>query len=196
MSSSPKPRFDPLAPVVRILVIDGHPCSTLASDLAGFPEQTRVTTLAHALEHTAAAGYPGTSDVVLINGAPHDAPTLDAVQTLRARGQRVLLHTPRSDELAVRAAMRYGAHGYITPRPAAGPRTAPSATDAAAWDLSDRELCVLRAVADGKSNAEVGELLGISALTVKSHLARIGAKLDTGDRAAMVARVLRAGLIT
>jgi len=50
-------------------------------------------------------------------------------------------------------------------------------------------------VADGRSNREVGEELGLSALTVKSHLARIARKLGTGDRAEMVLITLRAGVI-
>src|SRR5206468_972510 len=50
-------------------------------------------------------------------------------------------------------------------------------------------------VADGRSNKEIGETLGLSALTVKSHLARIARKLGTGDRAEMVAMAMRAGVI-
>lgn len=63
-------------------------------------------------------------------------------------------------------------------------------------ELSARELGVLRLVADGRSNRLIGEDLGLSALTVKSHLARISRKLGTGDRAELVAMVLRAGLLT
>ena len=37
--------------------------------------------------------------------------------------------------------------------------------------------------------------LSLSALTVKSHLSRIGRKLGTGDRAQMVALAMRAGVI-
>lgn len=62
-------------------------------------------------------------------------------------------------------------------------------------ELSARELGVLRLVADGRSNRLIGEDLGLSALTVKSHLARISRKLGTGDRAQLVAIVLRAGVL-
>jgi len=61
--------------------------------------------------------------------------------------------------------------------------------------LSDREVQVLRLVADGQSNKQIGDALGLSALTVKSHLARIARKLGTGDRAEMVALAMRAGVI-
>ena len=62
-------------------------------------------------------------------------------------------------------------------------------------ELSGREVEVLKLVADGQSNKQIGELLGLSALTVKSHLARIARKLGTGDRAEMVALAMRAGVI-
>lgn len=66
---------------------------------------------------------------------------------------------------------------------------------AAGTPLTARELSVLGLVAEGQSNREIGETLGLSALTVKSHLARIARKLGTGDRAALVALALRQGLM-
>jgi DNA-binding CsgD family transcriptional regulator len=78
---------------------------------------------------------------------------------------------------------------------AAGLRGAPGGNDGLASELSGREVEVLRLVADGQSNKEIGEQLGLSALTVKSHLARIARKLGTGDRAEMVALAMRAGVI-
>lgn len=62
-----------------------------------------------------------------------------------------------------------------------GPRRAlPSA-----WPkgLSDREVEVLRLVAIGKSNAEAGELLGISPKTVKNHVANVYSKIGVYSRA-------------
>ncbi len=62
--------------------------------------------------------------------------------------------------------------------------------------LSAREVEVLALVACGRSNRDIGTELHLSALTVKSHLARIARKLGTGDRAEMVAVALRAGVIS
>lgn len=62
-------------------------------------------------------------------------------------------------------------------------------------DLSQREIDVLVRVAKGQSNKEIGADLYLSPLTIKSHLARIGKKLGTGDRAGLVACALRAGII-
>lgn len=57
--------------------------------------------------------------------------------------------------------------------------------------LSERELQIVTAIAEGLSNEEVGQRLGISRMTVKSHLWRIGPKLGTGDRAGIVAAAIR-----
>ncbi len=53
--------------------------------------------------------------------------------------------------------------------------------------LSAREVEILQLVAEGKSNKQIGELLYISALTVKQHLYRIARKLEIeGNRALAV----------
>ncbi len=75
-----------------------------------------------------------------------------------------------------------------------GPTT-PLAAAPMPLPLTARELSVLSLVAEGQSNRAIGESLELSALTVKSHLARIARKLGTGDRAALVAVALRRGLI-
>ncbi|SFD19072.1 response regulator transcription factor [Klenkia taihuensis] len=62
--------------------------------------------------------------------------------------------------------------------------------------LSAREVDILRLVAEGHTNKEIGDLVDLSALTVKSHLARIARKLGTGDRAHMVALGIRSGVIS
>ena len=53
-----------------------------------------------------------------------------------------------------------------------------------AGGLSDRELEVLRLVADGRSNREVAEALVISEHTVARHLQNIFAKLGVDSRTA------------
>jgi DNA-binding NarL/FixJ family response regulator len=62
-------------------------------------------------------------------------------------------------------------------------------------DLTERELQVLRGMADGKSNAEIGRELFVSEDTVKTHARRLFRKLGARDRAHAVASAFRAGLV-
>lgn len=52
--------------------------------------------------------------------------------------------------------------------------------------LSNREVEVLRLVAEGRTNRDIADDLGISEGTVKSHLSSIFVKTDAGDRANLV----------
>ncbi len=61
--------------------------------------------------------------------------------------------------------------------------------------LSEREVEVLQAVAQGNSNREIAEALTISEKTVKAHLRSIFRKLEVGDRAQAVAYAMRRGWV-
>lgn len=62
--------------------------------------------------------------------------------------------------------------------------------------LTDREREVLTWCAAGKSTWDIGAILGISDSTVKFHLKKIFAKLDTNNRNAAIVKALFRGLIT
>ncbi|MEM9890400.1 MAG: response regulator transcription factor [Actinomycetota bacterium] len=61
-------------------------------------------------------------------------------------------------------------------------------------DLTPREFDVLRALAAGRSNAEIGEQLYLSEATVKTHVGRVLAKLGVRDRVQAVIAAFAAGL--
>ncbi|HVH94190.1 MAG: response regulator [Nocardioidaceae bacterium] len=61
--------------------------------------------------------------------------------------------------------------------------------------LTDREREVLRNVAQGLSNDEVAHRLYLSVTTVKTHLARVFAKLGVRDRAQAVVVAYESGLV-
>lgn len=72
---------------------------------------------------------------------------------------------------------------------------APAAPAAAAEPLSNRELDVLRGLAEGLSNKQIARSLGISEHTVKFHINAIMGKLGAQSRTEAVVRATRAGLI-
>ena len=133
----------------------------------------------------------------------------------------ILMVTMLEDDESVFAAMRAGAKGYIlkganqaemllairavargevifgpniakrllrffaTFQPAA-PRVFP--------ELSDRETKLLALMAQGKSNQEIADHLGLTLKTVRNHVSNIFSKLQVADRAQAVLRAREAGL--
>ncbi len=75
------------------------------------------------------------------------------------------------------------------PEPAAGGEGDPYES------LTDREKQVLKLVAEGKSNKEVAELLGISVKTAMSHRERVMEKLGLHNRTDLIRFALKKGVI-
>ena len=158
----------------------------------------------------------GTSarDFAVIDTNLPDGSGIALVRELRGLGWvRSLVLASTEDPFVVRAALAGGVRAFLVTSAGATTSGAPmelsptsptghpmgSRTRASrltgAEALSGREVEVLQLVSDGRSNKEVGEALTLSALTVKSHLARIARKLGTGDRAEMVVVAMRAGVV-
>lgn len=62
-------------------------------------------------------------------------------------------------------------------------------------ELTERELQVLRGMASGKSNGQIGRELFLSEDTVKTHARRLFRKMGVGDRAQAVALGFRWGIV-
>jgi DNA-binding NarL/FixJ family response regulator len=62
-------------------------------------------------------------------------------------------------------------------------------------ELSERELDVLRLIANGKDNAEIAEALHISPKTVKNHISNILMKLQIENRIQAAVYAVRSGII-
>ncbi|MEX2290211.1 MAG: response regulator transcription factor [Mycobacteriales bacterium] len=210
------------APSFSAMVVDDHPLvrESLVNRLRsmGAREVVEAATIGEA---RARAHASGPRELCILDLGLPDGSGLDLLADLRSAGwQRLVVLSAADDPYSVRAAFVAGAQGYLLKSAsplvvadgvrrvldggvyadpsvasllAAGLRGSP--TDSGVSDLSGREIEVLRLVADGQSNKQIGEHLGLSALTVKSHLARIARKLGTGDRAEMVALAMRAGVI-
>ena len=86
--------------------------------------------------------------------------------------------------------------GWILAAGDAAPADVAPADQTALFEaLSEREIEVLRLIADGLSNNEIGERLFIAPGTVKAHTSAIYAKLDARGRTAAVARARALGLL-
>ena len=103
------------------------------------------------------------------------------------------------------AAVRAVAGGAAWFDPAVAPRlleryrhvVAPAARDAARLDLlTDREHDVLRLMARGATNAEIGATLFVAEATVKTHVGSIFGKLGVRDRAAAIVYAYDHGVVT
>jgi DNA-binding NarL/FixJ family response regulator len=214
----PHPREE----MFSVLVVDDHPLlrEAIAQRLSSMGAGT-VHEAASISEARTRALASGPCDLAILDLGLPDGSGLDLIAELRSQGwNRVVVLAASDDPSAVRAAFQAGAQAYllksaspgivtdgvrrvlegglyadpsVAPLLAAGTRV--PATDNTPRELSAREVEVLQLVADGRSNKEIGDALSLSALTVKSHLSRIGRKLGTGDRAQMVALAMRAGVI-
>ena len=123
---------------------------------------------------------------------------------LAAGASGFLLKDAEPDDIA--AAVRIVARGDALIQPsitrrlietfvAARPIGMAAARAAGLSQLTDREREILVLVARGLTNDEIGSDLFISPATVKTHLARIMAKLDAHDRAQLVVRAYESGLV-
>ena len=118
-----------------------------------------------------------------------------AREALRAGARAYVLKEAAGAELVT--AVRVAAEGGIYLNPTARrtdrrrTRRAPPALD----DLSDRELNVLRLIALGHTNAEIGEQLFLSMRTVETHRSHIQHKLRRTTRAELVRYALDHGLM-
>ncbi|WP_067462654.1 response regulator [Actinomadura macra] len=92
-------------------------------------------------------------------------------------------------------AIRSAARGETVLAPRVAERLVARMRRPAPVPLTAREVDVLNGVADGLSNADIGRRLVIAEATVKTHLLRVFAKLDVGDRTHAVVVAMERGLL-
>jgi len=129
--------------------------------------------------------------VILYTGYPERALLLEAVDA-RARGF-LLKESPLTDLMrAIRTVAEGGM--YIDPVLAVVLVSAEAAERLTT--LTKREREVLRLLADGMRNEQVGKTLSISPLTVRTHVKNAMDKLEADTRTQAVASALRQSLIS
>jgi two-component system, NarL family, response regulator NreC len=117
-----------------------------------------------------------------------------AREALSAGALGYVLKEAADDELV--EAVRRAAVGesYLNPR--LGARIASEPPPGPPDDLSPREVDVLRLIALGHTNAEIGNQLYLSMRTVETHRSHIQQKLRLSSRAELVGYALERGLIS
>jgi DNA-binding NarL/FixJ family response regulator len=73
--------------------------------------------------------------------------------------------------------------------------TSPEAAETIRTELSDRELDVLKLIANGKDNAQIAADLHISPKTVKNHISNILMKLQIENRIQAAVYAVRSGIV-
>jgi two-component system response regulator NreC len=158
--------------------------------------------------------------LVLDLNMPGDVNSLDAIPEVEASGDgtRVVVLTMQEDPEFARRALGNGAAGYVlkeaaddelveavrraaagdtylNPRLGAALAAAPPTPAGPPDDLTEREVEILRLIALGHTNVEIGEQLYLSVRTVESHRAHIQQKLRRSSRAELVRYALDHGLL-
>ena len=205
---------------IRVLIVDDHPVvrDGLRGILTSDPEFDVVGEAADGAEALAGARaaepdvilmdlrMPGVGGVAAIRSlAEADIPARvlvlttydsdsDVVPALEAGATGYLLKDAPREELV--RAIRAAARGEAVLAPSVASRLVSQLRAPEQATLSERELEVLRLVAQGETNRGVAARLFISEATVKTHLLHIYTKLDVNDRAAAVGAAYERGLIT
>jgi two-component system NarL family response regulator len=140
---------------------------------------------------------------------------LDVIRRIHSRqpGARIVIVTTYDDDEDIFLALKAGAQGYILKDASrqqileaicvvhAGERYIPAnvafkmAEHVSRPELTEREHEVLRRMARGESNKEIGNSLSISEGTVKTHVKSILSKLGVAGRTEAVAKAAQRGLV-
>ena len=134
------------------------------------------------------------ADTAIVVLTMQDDPAF-ARQALQAGALGFVLKEAADEELL--GAIRLAATGdtYLNPRLGAKIAAAPPTPDGPPDDLTHREVEVLRLIALGHTNAEIGAQLYLSTRTVETHRAHIQQKLRRSSRAELVRYALEHDLV-
>jgi two-component system NarL family response regulator len=213
MKSPPEASTDP----ITVLIADDHP--VVREGLAAiFKSQNDIRVVGEATNGEEALDLCNRHlpDVLLLDLRMPKKDGLQVIAELLARRvakPRVIVMTTYESEEDIRRALKVGAKGYLVKGTApqqireavrtvaAGKSLLPPSIAAKLADsmarpvLSERERQVLKYMANGRSNKEIGETLCISESTVKAHVRSILTKLNAMGRTEAIAIAIKRGLI-
>jgi DNA-binding NarL/FixJ family response regulator len=203
-------------PPIRILSVDDHALlrAGVAALLAGQSDMQLVAEASNGRE-AIEQFRKHRPDITLMDLQMPEMNGVDAMITICGEfpAARIIVLTTYAGDVQVMRALRAGARAYLlkgllrkelleTIRlvhagqkrilPEVATELAQHATDDA---LSSREIEVLRLIAGGNANKEIGAQLSITEETVKGHIKNILAKLGANDRTHAVTIGLKRGII-
>lgn len=200
---------------IRVLIADDHPVvrTGLALMLKYEPDMEAVAEASNG--HEAVELFRlHQPDVTLMDLRMPQMEGVEAIATIRAEfpAARIILLTTYDGDEDIYRGLRAGAKGYLLKDascdelleairvvhagrsripPEVGAKLAERMSNP---ELSVREQEVVRLMATGKSNQEIGTALGITEGTVKFHVNNILSKLQVNDRTQAVIKALKRGI--
>jgi DNA-binding NarL/FixJ family response regulator len=201
---------------IRVLSVEDHPLlrEGIASLVNSQPDMTLAAAASNGKEgiETFRALRP---DVTLMDLRLPDLGGIDVINAIRSEfpDARIIVLTTFERYVEIQRALKAGVRGYLLKSFApermieairqvhAGKKYVPAEIAAGLAEhltdegLSDREVEVLRHVAEGNRNRDIAKLLFIAEETVKVHLKHIMGKLGAMDRTQSVAIAARRGII-
>lgn len=202
--------------MIKVAIIDDHSVVRMGFKyMLAFAKDMKLVGEATGGEGAAKFVAECRPDVVLLDVRMPGVDGIAALAEILASAPQtnVIMLTTSDTEEDVYRAISLGAKGYILKETepnvlldsiravASGGMCVPDAirriyeARASEKSLTAREREILRYISKGFSNDEIGKQLGISANTVKAHVASILSTLGAGDRAESVAIGIQRGLI-
>ena len=205
-----------MKPPTRLLIVDDHVMIRLglAAMMADEPDISIVGE-AHCAADAIRLFDELLPDVTIMDGMLPDLHGVEAIRTILSKhpDARIILVSINESAEDIHRAIEAGAYGYVPKSQnqdvliravrsvASGCRFLEPelmrrlAVRSSTKSLSQREIEVLRLVADGLVNKQVAAELGLSENTVKTHIARIMGKLEVHDRTSLAMRAVALGLL-
>jgi two-component system NarL family response regulator len=204
------------AAAIRVIIVDDHPVVRfgLAAIIGLQPDMT-VAGEAGSGEEACALCESRGADVVLMDLRLRGMSGVEAIRTIRKSNPRLrfIVLTTYDGVEDIHRALEAGAQAYLLKAIShtdlanairtvhSGSRyLPPSVSKSLAGrppqsELSARELQVLELIVRGRSNKEIGDVLGISEATVKWHVNMILSRLDVSDRTQATVAALQRGIV-